>query len=63
MSYNRADLQRFNGVAERMTWLRISDLYESEKESMRQEEIKALYLKAVEIDVLWENSEDEIVRI
>ena len=57
VSYNRADLRRFIGVAAKVARLPISGLYESESQSRRQEEIKALYLKGVEIDVLWEKTE------
>ena len=65
MAYERAELQRFVGVAGEVAKLRVSGRIGSEigNESEFQEWIKSYYLKGVEIDLLWEKTVEELPRI
>ena len=63
--YDRADLQRFVSVAGEVANLGVSGLNGSEigREDEFPEWIKAYYLKGVEIDLLWEETVEDLVKI
>ena len=63
--YDRADLQRFVGVAGEVAKLGVSELVGLERgtESKKQEKMKAYYLKGVEIELLWEKTVEKLVKL